>query len=299
MKLLEHVVTIPTFTTPLTIIPIGCVHADDEGFDEDLFQATIHRIATTPHCYTVGLGDYRSFARTTYRKHIRSYQADEDSQRDIDNLVRQQVEDFHKKYLKAITPKLWGLAEGNHYWQFLDGTTDTQYLCQLAKVPYLEKGSFHRLRVSVAGQPRVLKMLIHHGDWSGGAQTTGGDINAAESRTHAWDADIAIFGHTHRKAASIQPIMTLPDTGQLTLVERPKATIRAGCFTKGYVQGCITYAERKLMKPTALGTVVLRVEWKRPYNAERYHDQLRAGKSPAEARKSAYMPLRHKFIVEY
>ena len=38
--------------------PIGDVHAGNMGFDKDEFEKTIKGIASDPHCYTMGMGDY-------------------------------------------------------------------------------------------------------------------------------------------------------------------------------------------------------------------------------------------------
>ena len=295
MKLLEHRIVLPSHTGTVTLIPFGCVHVDEDRFEECLTA-----IATTPHCYAIGLGDYKSFARTHYRNHIRAYRADEDSQRDMDNLVEAEAHKFYTKYLKRIQGKLWGLAEGNHHWQFQNGTTDTQLLCKLAGVPYLEKGSLHRLAVIRPDGRSIksFKILVHHGDWGGGAQTIGGDVNSLVARGGAaWDVDVVIAGHTHRKFGYAEPILTLSDHGALKVVERPKAFIRAGCFTKGYLEGCVTYAERRLMKPTTLGYVTLRIEFFRRFDKAKYLAKRQRGKS-ADAARNAQHPVEYRFGFE-
>jgi hypothetical protein len=302
MKLLEHTVMIPSMTTPLVIIPFGCVHADDEGHASALWEECLAKIKDTPHCYAIGLGDYKSFARGTYRKHLRGYQADEDSARDLDNLVTREVEAFYKTAIRPIQHKLWGLAEGNHHYTFQDNTTDTQLLCRLAGVPYLEKGSLHRVRLGLQARSSehktILKILVHHGDWGGGAMTTGGDLNALENRAVAWDVDVIIAAHTHRKIASVVPTLTIPERGRLVIVEKPKVHIRSGCFTRSYITTCVTYGERRLLKPTAIGWVTLEVKLKQPYDAEEYRRRRLAGSSLATAR-GARARIRAEFKVSF
>lgn len=49
---------------------------------------------------------------------------------------------------------------------------------------------------------------------------------------------------------------TVPKRGEMRLVERPQCFIRAGCFVRGYVKDCVTYAEAAgPMNPTAIGYV--------------------------------------------
>lgn len=270
MKLLTHTVSLPSTSDEWTLIPFGCVHEDDPGHNAELWASCVEFVNKTPHCSALGLGDYFTLARTTYMKHIRGYQADEDSQRDLDAMIRERAEKFYRQHLKPMAGKLMGLAEGNHGWTFLDGTTDTQLLCRLAKVPYLEKGSLHRVSFKAAAHSRLLKILVHHGDWSGGAMTTGGDLNALESRASGWDVDVTIAGHTHRKHGWTVPVLTCTEQGPPQLIERDRVYIRAGCFMRGYTPGCVTYAERKLLKPTALGWVTLKTRLVRPYESQRY-----------------------------
>ena len=278
MKLQDIQVILPTWGTPWALTPLGCWHVDEDGCDEDLLQETLDRIRREPLHYWVGLGDYFSLARTHYRDFLKTYTSDSDSRKPFDKWAREECRRFYHKWLKPVQHKCWGLAEGNHRWDFPDGTTSTQYLCQLANVPYLEKGSLHRIAVhhknylkdGKTGGTVTLKMLVHHGDWSAGSGTTGGDINSAQSRANAWDVDIAIFAHTHRKHGWTVPVLTVPAKGALELVERPRVYIRAGSFMKGYLRGCSTYAEAKLLPPTALGAVTLRVGFKQDYSPVRY-----------------------------
>lgn len=292
MILLDHTIKLPSYHSTATIIPFGCVHADDEGFAADLWDECLETIRTTPTCYAFGLGDYKSFVRTHYRNHITAYRGDEDSQRDIDNLVEAEAKKFARKYLLPIKHKLWGLAEGNHHWQFMDGTTDTQLLCRLVGVPYLGKASGHRIRlVTPQATTRVLKMVVHHGDWSGGGSTLGGDVNALARRAEAFGrADIFVAGHTHQKWGVVVPDLDFTDKGKLRIMDRPRAFIRGGSFTKGYLETCITYAERKMLKPTALGFVTLTMKLKQRYDVDRYRRLRLAGKSPREASKGPNLP---------
>jgi|SRR3990167_279646 len=299
MDLFHHRIVLPTNHQTVTIIPFACIHADEDGHHEELWEECVKTIERTPLCLGIGMGDYLTLARSHYRNHIRAYRNDEDSQKQLDRLVKDRLEDFNRKYLRRIKHKLIGLAEGNHRWEFLNGTTSTQYLCELAEVPYLGFASGHRLQfVHRSGHPlQVLKMIVHHGDWSGGGMTTGGDINSLERRAEGWNADIVIAAHTHRKWGIPVPIMDFPAKGELKVVERPRAYIRAGCFVRGYVPGCVTYAERKLMKPTALGWVTLRIQFLQPYDPRKYRQSIEAGANPQTASHRSEMVYRMR--VEY
>ena len=242
-----------------------------------------------PHTYGIGLGDYSNLLRTTARKHLKSYTADNNSFEDLDTLVRRDKIRFFKdchfdKLMKA--GRLIGLTPGNHLWEFADGTNDTQFLCQLAKVPYLDPPGFIRLRITVKGKTAVtLKLLCHHGDWSGGSSRAGGDLNAMENKALGFDFDIYIFSHTHRKIGYPGTVLTIPERGELRPIEKSRVFIRTGTFMAGYEPTCMkSYAQKTCMNPTALGYVTLEIKLERPYNAERFkttgnrwaHDNVRA-----------------------
>lgn len=298
MKLLHHRVMLHNSTGPLTIIPIGCIHADDQGFNESLFKQCIDEIKATPDCVVIGLGDFSNFLRTTARKHLQSYTGDEDSWRDLDQMVRKKAEEFVEKWLMPIRGKILGLAEGNHFHKFVSGETDTQYMCQLLEVPYLEKPAFVRLQVCshLKRTLRVLKLLIHHGDWSGGTTRTGGDVNALENKGMGFDFDVFIASHTHRRYGMHLPVLTIPGSGRLKVIERPRVFIRTGTFMRGYVEHCQgRYVDKKLLPPTDLGYVRLLVHFQSFYDAERYKS-LRVDHTRGQSRY-AKTNLTHRFEI--
>ena len=299
MKLLDYTICLPSLTTPVTIIPFGCVHGDDPGFHEGLFEQCISEIEKTPDCYAIGLGDYWNFLRTTARKHLKSYIGDEDSWRDMDHMVRKKAEEFYGKYLKRIRHKLIGLAEGNHFYEFSSGGTDTQYLCQLAEVPYLDKPAFIRLNVEVHKRTlKVFKILVHHGDWSGGYTRIGGDVNSVEMKALGFDFDIYLFSHTHRKFGLHVPSLSISTTGELRIIERPRAFVRTGCFMRGYVENCAgRYVDKKLLSPSDIGYVRLSIHFSRPYSKTRYRAQAeKLGHRPSSGVAG---PMSYKFEVSF
>lgn len=260
--------------------------------------------STLPDCYTVGLGDYSTFARTHARKWLKAYTDDDTSWRELDSMVREKAIRFHRKYLSRLEPRCIGLSEGNHYHQFLSGATDTQFLCELAKLPYLDKPAFIRLRIGYGGRTlAVLKVLCHHGDWSGGAGKMGSDVNSLENRVAGFSHfDIVIAGHTHRKYGVKLPELDIPDRGQLTIIDRPRVLIRCGCFITGYDEKCLGrhYAQDKLMRPTEIGYVKLEIRFKRHYNPHRYAEHRRfAKRSTREAAGRSFENWRPEFTVIY
>ncbi len=299
MKLVQHTLQMKSFSVPVTIIPFGCIHADDPGFREDLWAQCVKEIMETENCIGIGMGDYKNWVRGTARKHLRSYTADEDSWKELDRMVRGEVERFVFKGLKPMAKagKLVGLSEGNHYHQFIDGTTDTQYMCQLLEVPYLDKPAFLRLNIKRADGKgvRVFKILLHHGDWSGGYTRVGGDVNAAEMKALGFDFDIYFYGHTHRLWGIHMPSLTIPTRGELQVIERPRAFMRCGSFVAGYVPECANYVQKKLLPPTHVGYGRVSIHFYREYDAAKSARKAKTKKGSS----SFYSAYKYRYEVRY
>lgn len=172
------------------------------------------------------------------------------------------------KELMPIREKIALLSLGNHHHDFPDGTNDVMELCRLLRVNYGGHGGFLRLNIHTPGRGAhiTLNILYHHGEKIGGGATLGGDINAMSRKSDAWEFDALIVAHNHKKHGIPATIVGVPKRGELVLVERPKVYIRAGCFVRGYVKDCVTYAEAGgLMNPTAIGHVRWDIIPKRPY----------------------------------
>src|SRR3990167_10747310 len=88
MDLFHHRIVLPTNHQTVTIIPFACIHADEDGHHEELWEECVKTIERTPLCLGIGMGDYLTLARSHYRNHIRAYRNDEDSQKQLDRLVK-------------------------------------------------------------------------------------------------------------------------------------------------------------------------------------------------------------------
>lgn len=304
MTLLERVITVSGRSGSFRLIPFGCLHADSEGHRKALWEQCRKELLK-PDTYGLGAGDYRDLLRTTAMTYLRGYQADRTSMKSVDDLVRESTIDFYHDYFKGLEAKIIGLGKGNHLYEYMDGTNDNQQLCQLLHVPYLDNPSFIRLIVQTPGRGTIaiLRILLHHGHWSGGTSRPGGSVNAAEMKAAGFDFDIYVFSHDHRKWAMHIPTLTIPRRGTLEVVERPRCFIRTGCFVAGYDKKCGAgnYVQDKLMHPSDLGFVTLTVKFFREYDANKYARARHRDpkKSPRELRGSAVGRDKYKFTVEF
>lgn len=306
MKCLDVDVVLDKPTDTLTLMPFGCVHADNPGFREPLWRQYLTELQNTPNAYGIGLGDYWDAWRTHARTHLKSYVEDDNSFEALDSMVREKAQGFHRKYLVPVQNRILGLSEGNHYHEFQSGMTDTQYLCDLMKVPYLDKPCFMRLTVKCrygSGELRTMKVfriLIHHGDWSAGNGRIGSDMMSIENKSLGFEFDIYIFAHTHRCYGVHIPTLTIPIVGKLEPLERPRAFMRAGCFMAGFHPGCHkSYAHKKLLAPTELGYCRLHINFYRQYEAERWDRTRQRDDDGLLKRGSGTGNWRHKFEVRF
>jgi hypothetical protein len=263
-----------------TLIPAGCLHWPIG--EKDLLREWVRSVAEAENGFTILMGDALDCARTHYRKHIRSYQEDENSQEALDAWHRKDVEALAKE-LAPIKKKIIGAISGNHYWQFIDGTTSDQYLCQLLGIRYL--GPMAAVRIEYKN-PRGkvihrMTLIAHHNGGSNGGRTTGGDVNGLLKLEHTFDADIYLLSHTHRRHGHKETVLTLSVKGEPTVLERTKVFVRTGAFLKGFKADNPTvnaphfpgYAEAAAYRPTDLGWVTIDINLRQGASSPRSRRQ--------------------------
>jgi hypothetical protein len=272
------------------LLPAGCLHWPIG--DKELLKAWVEELRTTPGAYGILMGDSLDVARTHYRNHIRSYRDDDNSQEALDAYVNEEVQKL-AKILRPVAKRIWGVVRGNHMWEYLDGTNSEQALCRTLGIRYL--GVMGLIRVTCVAMPaskvshqstRSLVVFAHHTGGSAGGRTTGGDVNGLTKQENAWDADIYLLGHTHRRIAFKEPVMTLTRDHEPKIIERNRVFARTGAFLKGFRQDGVpvnarhtpSYAEEKALRPTDLGWVRIDVKWRR---------------------KDAYSPAYPEYLLSY
>jgi len=246
------------------LMPACCIHYPIG--EKDLLKKWVRAVKSGRQAYTVLMGDSLDSARTHYRNHVRAYRDDANSQESLDDLQRRVVREL-ADIISPIKHKILGTIRGNHYWEFSDGTNSEQYLCQLLGLKYL--GVLGVLRLVTPSEREVVVFAHHSG--GGGGMTVGGDANAMTKQELAWDADIYLMGHTHKRIAFKTATLKLTREEQPQVVERSRVLVRCGAFLKGFKQDYPTvdrphlpsYAEEKAYRPTDLGWVRVDVSWRR------------------------------------
>ncbi len=242
-------------TVKLTLAPACCIHWPIG--DKDLLEEWVEQVKNSPHTYTVLMGDSLDTARTHYRKHVRSYDSDENSQEAFDIYVREETEKL-AEVLRPIRRKILGTIRGNHYWEFSDRTNTEQYLCKLLDIQYLGVLDLLKIRNK---NGNGITVYMHHSGGSSGARTTGGDANALARQECGFTADMYMAGHTHRRLAWKEESVGLSNDLEPQIVSHSKCFVRCGAFLKGFKLDNPTvdkphfpaYAESASYRPTDLG----------------------------------------------
>lgn len=268
----RRTVALASLRRGLTIIPFACVHWDHPGCHTNLFYQFLDR-ARDPDVYTLGLGDYLDFARSHYRTELRRVLPDEDSPEHLDALVADRLDKF-AQIIAPLASRCLGLVEGNHSWTWMTtdqsrgifaAETSTQYLCRRLKIPYLGHTTMLTLEMSYQGSVVDRYVILANHGYGAGGSTASADLGRMERTIEpAFDADLYITAHTHRRLCYFMPEMTQHDAEEaIGFREKPHLLVKAGAFLRGYIPERTTYADRKLLRPLDLGWVEIGLSYRR------------------------------------
>jgi predicted phosphodiesterase len=254
----------------ITLIPVSCIHYPVG--EKRLLEALVKRVDSLDNARIILMGDMLDQDRTTRRKHRKSYVADSNSVESHDDRHnRRDVEDL-AAILEPIKTKVYGVLQGNHYYEYATGVTSDQYLCELLGIPYCGPVGVFRVTLSRAGSSRNLTIWSHHSGGTSGGRTLGGSVNALLRQENSWDADIYLMGHDHRRIVWRESTMSLTQSGEPIVVEHPKIFARVGAMLKTYDhENCISttkphfpsYGEHAAYRPSDLGWVEIEVTLKK------------------------------------
>jgi hypothetical protein len=220
------------------------------------------------------LGDSMDCARTHFRKHMKAYQEDGNSQAILDKWMLKDVKEL-AKILRPIKDRIIGVVRGNHYWLDINGVNSEQHLAEELGIPYLGAMAFIRVDFREDDGKGALRQSVtiwgHHHGGTRGSGATGGDVTSMERISHGFDADIYAVGHTHRAIATKLPRLTLSGGPDPKVVEHQRVFVRAGAFLKGFkpdnpgvkTPHTPSYEEDAALRPIAMDHVRVDISFKR------------------------------------
>ena len=254
------------------LMPVGDVQFAGGGeldpCDVDRFQRHI-AWGMDQGAYFLGMGDYLDVASPSNRDRLQAAKLYDSIQEMIEEAANRQLEKF-QALVKGTEGRWLGLLEGHHYYEFEDGTTSDTRLSTYLKAPFLGDAAMLRVTFKAQDKNRTgCTIWCHHG--VGGGRFVGAPLNLLENIIKAFEADIYLIGHQHKKvSAPLDRIYVNWDTDPPRVQHRRIIIGCTGGFLRGYMQGHQkkgrpqgTYVEQRMLTPTALGGLVIRM---RPRN---------------------------------
>jgi len=163
--------------------------------------------------------------------------------------------DYVAELLEPIKDKCLGLLSGNHEWRLED-----RYGIDLVKILADRLGAeaygpmaFIELWLNKSEVPVLI--FATHGHYGG--RKVGGAINRIQDLAAYFDADIYLMGHVHRRAVHKEEYLTAREG---KLVQGARIFGLTGTFLRSYVTGMETYVERRILAPSRIGTITIRVD---------------------------------------
>lgn len=244
---------------PLYLIPFGDIHLGSYMHDAWHWHRFLKWAKTKERAHFLGMGDYFDLASTSERKIVHDTNLHESTLDTFESFSMGQILKAAKE-MEFMRGRIIGMIEGNHYFQFKDGTTSTQKLCGLLNCKYLGVASFIRLSVQrkSSSSRAALDILAHHGKGSG--RLLGSGINTVQQMGEVGQADIYLMGDNHQKSLAYSDKLRLVGDGKgLHVRSRKQLFCRTGSFLKGYEDGKASYVTDKFLNPTNLGVVKIEI----------------------------------------
>jgi hypothetical protein len=165
--------------------------------------------------------------------------------------------------LRPIKDKCIGLLDGNHdYMHWLEHSHN--YVDTMAYdlgTEYLTMDAYVRLvfkrNVGTNNASRNIDVYAHHG-WST-ARSDGAKVNRIEDLALVFpNLDLYLMGHVHLLGSSPSKFQLSVDN-KMNIVQKKENFVFTGSYLKGYVDGNVSYVERKTYAPTALGSPKIKI----------------------------------------
>lgn len=255
-----HQFTIPIrYGQPVRIIFFGDIHRDSPNHADGKWQDFLDYCRGLKDAYYFGIGDYLDSTSTTERECLGliSKKMHDTFRNDVRELQTAKI-DLIAKELSFMKGRLIGLLNGNHYFDFPDGTNTDQKLAERLKTHYLGVCTLARITFKHESGSRhhAIDIFAHHG--MGASRLIGGSLNRVAQMVEGVVADWYVMGHDHKRGAvPSTPRLHLENNsvGGLKLRERETWVIRSGSYLASYRPGEVNYNVDSARMPASLGHI--------------------------------------------
>jgi len=272
----QHIVT---KNQKILLMPLGDIHEGSEDWPKKKFVEHL-KWGIDKGATFLGMGDPFDFTSDSQRAIMAPLR--ESTKKQLDDFVRERVEKFAE--LIAFTEGRWiGMLEGNHSWQFQNGRTTDQLLCERLGCEFFGTSAFIRVAFGVQYHPEAdCTIFVHHG--IGGGRTVGGHLNRLEDLLKWIEADIYLMGHVHSKVNDPIDRQYIGPDG--THYHRTKLMARTGGWLRGYassppkeitapaIESRGSYVEKHAMMPTSMGGLAIGIGYDRIEHSRYYRPTI-------------------------
>ena len=236
----------------------GDVHWDEKAFSRRAWNEAVKRWKNYPkNSGLICVGDVLTFSNTSTRKNLLSTFQDSTQGDEVREVIDEYVGSVSTTFLKSIRPvedKLWGFVQGNHSWQFPDGTMIDERIANILNSDYSDGLLIYVLSLSTNRNTYTqLNIVCHHGYGRSSALTVGGPINNRSKKNNFFtNANILATGHDHTLSVTPErPKLQISKNGHLNEINT--WTVATGSFVASYQKGKANYVEKAFMPPSSLG----------------------------------------------
>lgn len=280
MELVSHLIAAKSRSNNETtlIMPVGDIQW--AGADHEVALGMLQRHikwGVERGAWFLGMGDYIDYSSPSNRARLQGADLYDTTIEVHERTAKRLAEEIFEVALKPSKGRWLGLLEGHHYTQLREGVTTDQLLCGMLNAPFLGTSAYVRLGFQRSpgsrGKSRpgradgTVLIWAHHGN--GGGKRAGAVLNRLDMLPASFKGDIFLMGHHPSKANTsvdyIEPVFPTK-AGAPMLVHRTKILAGTGGFLKSYIAGSRygkiprgNYAERGVMTPASLGSVLVKV----------------------------------------
>ena len=250
----------------IQIIPLGDIQLGAQGVDKERLRGYIEWGLAQGNVYFLGMGDYIDVMSAGNRQAYRSVRLYDSVRNAMQEKAQGLVEEF-LKLMKGSEGRWLGILEGDHLFEFEDGSTSDTRIAQGLGTSYLGNCAMIGLSFRRANTKTTMRCVLwaHHG--AGGGLTPHAPLLRLVQVMRDFEADIYLIGHQHKKPVLKHPRIYLSEKPPYRLVAKNKILAGTGGFFQGYQQGSVlpsgrpggSYVEKRMLPPVALGSVVVKI----------------------------------------
>ena len=249
MDIIDRRVTLENVDKPMSLYISGDWHVGTPNSVTKDIEAKIEEVASTENAYLALVGDLAECIEMKDKRFSIS---------SIDKMFYPRLSelsvgqyDYIKDILSPIKEQVLCSLPGNHEEKIKSEYSHDIHLdlCRTLRIPHMGSAGFLRIKFdrNQFHAPELVVFLTH--GWVGG-RSSGSKINAVETLSQYFDADIYAMGHSHNLFVSSKTRMSL--AGSKTKLKEIWSC-NTGSYLQTYKDGSSCYAEKMCLPPNKLG----------------------------------------------